>query len=276
MIHIVCALYQEAHFLITHYQLKKRNDFHRLQVFENTERGLRVLVTGVGMLRAAMAVSIATERLKVAEHDLLWNIGSCAASFEASPGTVFLCNKLIEEPTGCTFYPDILYRHPFKERAVVSRMTPMTGEPEPGLLYDMEASGVYQAGISDYGPHRMLFIKVVSDYGKGTPDATALQCLMDEAGETMLPFLERFLSFHAGQEQSANGQTEEEWEQRLVRDLHCSVTMEHELMQLLRYCALADRNVRDELERDYGQGVLPCRSKREGKQYLEKLKAGLF
>ncbi len=277
MINIACALYQEAHFLINYYELRKRNDYHRFQVFENRERGLRVILTGVGMLRAAMAVSILTEREKVGEDDLLWNIGSCGAAMDKPCGSIFVCHKLVEEPTGHTFYPDILYKHPFAEATLISRMNPAEGKLAEDALYDMEGCGVYQAGISDYGPHRMLFLKVVSDHGDGLCQPLDMQRMMESAGEQVLSFLDRFLFFHGetGQDTQEKEETQK-WEQKLIEDLHCSVTMEHELKQLLHYSALAGREPKTQIKRDYDQGILPCPDKREGKKYLEKLKAGLF
>lgn len=66
---------------------------------------------------------------------------------------------------GKTFYPDILYRHPWKERELVTGMQPLQRAAAQGVLYDMEAAAVYQAGIRFFSPDRMIFLKVVSDSG---------------------------------------------------------------------------------------------------------------
>lgn len=58
-----------------------------------------------------------------------------------------MCHKITEQATGKTFYPDILYRHPWKERELVTGMQPLQRAAAHGALYDMEAAAVYQAGI---------------------------------------------------------------------------------------------------------------------------------
>ena len=47
--------------------------------------------------------------------------GICAGA-EQKKGVAYLCSKITEEATQKTFYPDILYRHPFPEAAVVTGM----------------------------------------------------------------------------------------------------------------------------------------------------------
>ena len=44
-------------------------------------------------------------------------------------------------------------------------MQPLQRAAAHGVLYDMEAAAVYQAGIRFFSPDRMLFLKVVSDFG---------------------------------------------------------------------------------------------------------------
>lgn len=83
------------------------------------------------------------------------------------------CNKITEQTTGRTFYPDVIYRHPFAEAEIVTQAVPYRGanetqDPENGAgarLYDMEAAAVYQAGAYYFGPHQMTFLKVVTDHG---------------------------------------------------------------------------------------------------------------
>ena len=57
MIHIYCALYQEAQGLIKRYQLKKEEGQNHFQVFSNDKGELRLTVTGVGPIAAAAAVA---------------------------------------------------------------------------------------------------------------------------------------------------------------------------------------------------------------------------
>ena len=42
---------------------------------------------------------------------------------------------------------------------------PGRGTGKKGILVDMEAAAIYQAGNYYYAPHQMLFLKVVTDHG---------------------------------------------------------------------------------------------------------------
>lgn len=84
-----------------------------------------------------------------------------------------------------TYYPDILYRHPFAEEGIetvsivrrpdeMKQMIRMDASVNGGQksgsslkisLCDMEAVGVYQAAVRFVGQHQMAFLKVVSDAG---------------------------------------------------------------------------------------------------------------
>lgn len=200
MIFLFCALYPEAAALISHYGLKKDTAESRFPIFCGGEGEICLTVTGPGEVAAAAAVGCICTKYRAGRADLLLNIGSCAAvampavaeyHMEVSgdqkraglPGRAFLCNRLTEAATGKTFYPDMIYRHGFRERGIVTGMNIMddakagfsTGlrgvpdgifaacESDGFFLYDMEAAAVYQAGAYFFGPHQMSFLKIVSD-----------------------------------------------------------------------------------------------------------------
>ena len=113
MVYIFAALYKEAEAMIHAFKLKKVCDNSKFQEFMNEESGICLVVTGVGCIPAAVAVSCVCTKYEVKEEDFLVNIGTCA-SLEPV-GSIFLCNKITDENTGRTFYPDILFKHPFME-----------------------------------------------------------------------------------------------------------------------------------------------------------------
>ena len=207
MIYLFCALYTEARGLISHYGLKKDPADNRCQVFYNADKEICLTVTGPGEVAAAAAVGSICTKYHAGHADMLLNIGTCAAvalpaaaeyrtgasggradaeclrAEPVLPGSAFLCSRLVEAATGKTFYPDMIYRHGFRERGIVTGMkiiddaeagfcTGFCGVPggmpaacaEDGFfLYDMEAAAVYQAGAYFFGPHQMSFVKIVSD-----------------------------------------------------------------------------------------------------------------
>ncbi|MFQ8877619.1 MAG: hypothetical protein ACLR7N_03360 [Roseburia hominis] len=186
MIYVMMALYQEAHGLIRELELKN-TAYAPFEVFDNESAGIRLVVTGVGEIAAAAATAAVCARDGADAADFLINIGCCAAAnagadsgcepadrdmdsgygaaYAAQIGDLYVCHKITEQATGKTFYPDILYRHPWKERELVTGMQPLQRAAAHGALYDMEAAAVYQAGIRFFSPDRMLFLKVVSDFG---------------------------------------------------------------------------------------------------------------
>lgn len=137
MVYIVTALYPEAHSLISYYNLKKDVTNTRFQVFRNEDAEICIIITGVGEIAAAAAVASICTLQPPGQGDFLLNIGVCAAVGDGSDiaytgndrashsdrdvcGQIFLCNKLTEQETGRTFYPDMLYRHNFEEGCVVT------------------------------------------------------------------------------------------------------------------------------------------------------------
>ena len=201
MIFIFTALYCEARMIIEAFQLEKNVQNTRFQEFYREDAKIRLTITGVGEIAAAAAVAGCCAQYPgspeaAPEEDFLLNLGICGGN-DGMEG-VFLCNCLTEQATGKSFYPDMLYRHAFPEAQIVTGMTPWKGRPEyaaglrsgegcagtavredsggscgagkggtesEGSLYDMEAAAVYQAGRFFFGPHRMMFLKVVSDHG---------------------------------------------------------------------------------------------------------------
>lgn len=276
MIYIFTALYQEAHGLIRAYDLKKNMTRKRFQVFENEEEGICLTVTGSGAIAAAAAVSsIATEK-GAGEADFLVNIGTCASKEKQG---IFLCNRIEEASTGRTFYPDLIYAAPFKEASICTVSQVMTETKTSALtqeknstpcLYDMEASAVYQAGAYFFPPHKMSFVKVISDQGASEKmDSARLENILEEH----LPLIGQYLETlkQAKEDKNALAIDQKQLE-AISREFCCSVTMQAALKQLLTYCTLTKigyERVLDDMRR---RGELPCKSRREGKQKLEEFK----
>lgn len=236
MIYIFTALYHEAHSLISHYNLKKDTANPRFQVFGSEDDEILLTVTGVGEIAAAAAVaSICTGR-QPGRGDFLINIGTCAAGADENHGDVgksrenrnlcgqmFLCNKLIEQETGKTFYPDMLYQHEFEEGCVITgrNLWMRHGGAEESIcgmqvrkhmesavsgdsaeirnhsvglqqvLYDMESAAIYQSGAYFFAPHQMSFLKIVSDNGDAdgvSPEQVGR--LMEENREKIVSYID--------------------------------------------------------------------------------------
>ena len=304
MIYVVTALYQEAHGFIRELELKKNTAYAPFEVFDNEKAGIRLVVTGVGEIAAAAVVAAVCAQDGADAADFLINIGCCAAAnagadsgcetvdsgmdsgygaaHAAQIGDLYVCHKITEQATGKTFYPDILYRHPWKERELVTGMQPLQRAAAHGALYDMEAAAVYQAGIRFFSPDRMLFLKVVSDFGIAGQErmtAEALTGLLEQHVKEVVAFLTNLREAADEEETLRNDgilQEDETVLERLFAALHCSQTMRASARQYITYAALTGYDWKAELEEWYARGLLPCKDRREGKVRLEELKQVLL
>ncbi len=279
MIYIVTAMYAEARPFIESFGLKKDISQTRFQVFRSREAEICLLISGSGPIAAAVAVSSVLAQSRTGREDFLVNAGICACiqgSFRQ--GDIFLCSKIRERASGRTFYPDLLYRHEFREAQIITGAKPCDGtdgkEPaEEGFcLYDMEAAAVYQAGAYYLGPHQMSFLKVVSDDGNVrhlTPDLIGR--LMEENREGIADYIKVLQAAACGQRREAIFTEETEaLIERLCADLHCSRVMSESLRQHMRYFVLSGADFESVTEEMYREGRLPCKDKREGKKCLEE------
>lgn len=298
MIYVMMALYQEAHGLIRELKLKKNTAYAPFEVFDNESAGIRLVVTGVGEIAAAAATAAVCARDGADAADFLVNIGCCAAggcepadrdmdsgygaAHAAQTGDLYVCHKITEQATGKTFYPDILYRHPWKERELVTGMQPLQRAAAHGALYDMEAAAVYQAGIRFFSPDRMLFLKVVSDSGVAGQErmtAETLAGLLEQHVKAVAGFLANLWKAADEEEALRSGgilQEDEAVLEQIFAALHCSQTMRASARQYITYAALTGYDWKVELKEWYARGLLPCKDRREGKVRLEELKQVLL
>lgn len=303
MIYVVTALYQEAHGFIRELELKKNTAYAPFEVFDNESAGIRLVVTGVGEIAAAAATAAVCARDGADASDFLINIGCCAAAegaaggcepadrdmdsgygaaHAAQTGDLYVCHKITEQATGKTFYPDILYRHPWKERELVTGMQPLQRAAAHGALYDMEAAAVYQAGIRFFSPDRMIFLKVVSDSGVAGQErmtAETLAGLLEQHVKAVAGFLANLWKAADEEEALRSGgilQEDEAVLEQIFAALHCSQTMRASARQYITYAALTGYDWKVELKEWYARGLLPCKDRREGKVRLEELKQVLL
>lgn len=291
MIYLFAALYAEAQCIIEHYQLKKDTAHTRFQLFSNEAEEIRLVLTGAGNIPAACAVSSTFGDFPPGKEDFLVNIGSAADTADRKE-EIFLCSKITEQTTGRTFYPDVLYRHPFAETEVLTGAVPYRGDARLAkevCLYDMEAAAVYQAGAYFLGPHQMSFLKVVTDHGisdRKTVTPEQIKDIMKAHQMEIFAYLDTLREIVRGAGAKEKTETENGAQmcgerqkcemERLFADLHCSKTMEAAVRQHIRYWTLTGIDYRMAVDAMYKEGKLPCRDKREGKRCFDELKRKLL
>ena len=274
MIYIFSAFYAEAKNIIDHYGLKKEKspEMVRFDVFAN--ESIRLVITGIGEINAAAAVSNIGGAYGISPDDEILNVG-CGAGFSSDIclGSIFLGNKLTEPMTGRTFYPDMLMKANFRECEIVT-VARVLNEGCDSVVYDMEATAVYQAAAFFVGPHRMHFIKLVSDAGERI-DQSKITELFALQEDKICGYIDRLLSACA--DKAPMDDTQSSWNMdRLICDMRCSKVMGDQLAQLIKYCRLSGIDYKAVLDEYYTNGLLPCESKREGKKCLFELKQRLL
>lgn len=279
MIYIFTALYCEANIFIQKYNLIKNQKNTWFQEFCNETAGIRLAVTGVGEIAAAAVVSSICSLYKPAPNDILLNIGLCAHTVQNNG--IFLCNKIIEQVTGKTFYPDILYRHNFLEGTIVTGMRLLKGENFNSIttMYDMEAAAVYQAGIHFFGPHQMFFLKIVSDKGFAEEISKEHAALFIEQYQNCIfDFIKQLFDIiqESGCYKIQISKEDEQIIETFCTDLHCSKAMRDSLKQYIRYLILSNTDYISIIQNMYQEHLLPCKDKKEGKLRFEEFKRRLF
>lgn len=295
MLYIFTALYCEAQVLIKQFHLKRRVENTHFQQFANESSQILLTITGIGEIAAASAVSsVCTSRPPTCQ-DFLLNIGICACSTRSDD--IYLIHKLVEQASGKTFYPDILFRHGFQEAEMITCAVPWEkNSEEPTIeksvlkkstmqLYDMEGAAIYQAGAYFFGPHQMIFLKAVSDTGEtGKLSNEFVKQVMERHHDKICAWLQQLLQLNnqarINYPTVPDGQKTEKsirhWFEQLCSDLHCSKTMCDLLRQYIHYAALAGIDYQAIAQEMYQKQKLPCNSKREGKQRFEEFRQQLF
>lgn len=290
MIYIFTALYCEAQIFISHFKLIKNQESTWFQQFYNETAGIRLTITGVGEIAAAAVVGSVCSVYKPTQNDLLLNIGICAHTTKNDG--IYLCNKIIENATGRTFYPDMLYRHNFSEGTIITGMRPyhsdkaeeqMPADTHAGTLYDMETAAVYQTGSHFFGPHQMVFLKIVSD--RGTVEAVSKErtvLLLEKYKDRIFDYIRQNSAIisQIGSCKSCLSQEKEAFNDTLIEtfcmDLHCSKAMRDSMRQYIRYLTLTETDYASVIRDMYNKNLLPCKDKKEGKLRFEEFKRRLF
>ena len=274
MIMIFTALYCEAKPLIRFFGLKKDSGFIRFQVFRNED--IILLITKPGIANAAIGVTHLCSVYPPGPSDLLLNIGICGAKNRDMPiGTVYLCNKIYEMETGFSFYPDMIYAHPFEESGIATNSSPVLEkhtEHIPENLTDMEASGVYRAGMLFFQPHQMFFVKIVSDHFQlDKIDSNIVNELIQQNISEIAAWITR-LHNRMINTPPLFTPDEENMLAEVSKNLRLTVSMQHQLRQAMRYYKLQYGSFSEHLSSFFEkEDILPIENKYERKKCFERL-----
>jgi len=279
MINIFTALYCEAQPIIGYFGLKRQQDINRFQFFSNGT--VNLLITGTGMLNAAVGVTSLCSAHRPGSGDILVNIGICGTgNISLQKGTPVLCSKIVDISTGKSCYPDMLFRHPFIEGTVLTSPVPVTdktGKQFEGkgiIVSDMEAYGIFHAGSVFYQPHQMFFIKIVSDYETGE-QVSSCQASSLVAGNaaTIAEWIKTIHDELSAKQQFFFSDEETALLKKASEYMKLTVSMQYQLNQLMKFYKLQYGDFAGKLAKFIDENLKnPCGSKTEGKKRFDELR----
>lgn len=276
MIYIACAMYDEAVVWIEQFQLKKNTRAEKFQIFDGGQA--RLVITGTGSMKAAVAITYLCTLYPPQKSDIFMNTGVCGALQENWQG-LFLVHKITGAASGRSYYPDILYEHPFAEGELTSFLEVQTKNTAKGQLADMEAEGLWHGASLFFAPDRMLFFKYVSDFCDGAAvGRQKVQMLSRQAADIIMPWLRTvFLSEETDKGSKASvADGRKEWLSyetsellsALLENFKATTAMKDKLLSHLYYSYLCGRSCDDLLKLYLAK---PCKNKKEGKVLFEHL-----
>lgn len=271
MIFIAAALYCEAKPFIDRFSLKRDNTSNKFQVFKNDD--VILIVTGTGSINIACGCTYLITKFEANKYDTFLNVGICGSiDYNVKIGTAVLCNKIINNSDKREFYPDMIFKHPFKEGSIESFNNVVKksslNDNICGDFVDMESAAFFEAVSIFMPPHRIYCLKIVSDYldsdnfkKEDAANLIKFNCenicswILDINSEIAKPkdiFSERDMDYIS----------------EIVDNLKLSVSMQNELKKLAKGYKIRNENLILALE-PFTQ--IYCQSKYEGKMYFEKL-----
>ncbi len=154
------ALKAEAQPLISTYRLQKDSTTH---LYSHTH--IDLLITGVGAVKTTERLNHYLKQNPDLSQTVVVNVGIAGGNPDQTEiGVLYRANAIQDESDRRYFFPDILLRHGQKEISLttVSKGITENGERYPGLV-DMEGSAIFKIMSTTVPPHRLIFLKVVSD-----------------------------------------------------------------------------------------------------------------
>jgi len=226
MLHLLFALHCEARPWIEHYRLKRIQQKHAFECYQNDE--VRLVISGIGALAMASATAWLGGRQQEAA---VWlNIG-CAGHADAPVGQLYVLNAVKDQASGQQLFPPALLRQSPPASACLSCNVEQHEYPVNSLV-DMEAYAFQLTARRFQSAELVQCLKVVSDNREQAPsrDKAFISELMHTALPQSLQLIERWQSQWALlQEESVSGLQNE-----LEQGCHFTQTQKQQLQRLLQ------------------------------------------
>ena len=220
-----------------------------------------VIVTGVGDRCRARLDSI-----ELTSDDRILNIG-CAAGRHI--GSAYLANRIENSRTGRVFYPDMRKGLPLTETRLVT-VADEVNEILEDAVFDMEAAIICEWALKTVAPSSVAFIKAVSDDGTTRPSAADVTQLIRRHLIGIKKVAESLAEVRDAHTVTAVPED-------LADELRLSQYMRNEFASLWHYAEVSGRKAELEqmLDDMRGEGRIPVKDKRAGKEILDEIFARL-
>ena len=155
------ALKVEADPIISHFELVKDNVSN---IYSNNNFFL--FIVGVGYKKVGERLNSFIFNYNQWDTTTIVNIGIAGGNQnDTELGNIYRINSILDKCSGRTYFPDILLKSNINEIGLTTVLNPISDRPiEQRGLVDMEASAIYEFMSNYIPPHRICFLKIVSDY----------------------------------------------------------------------------------------------------------------
>ena len=158
------ALKSEAIPIIKKYKLDSVPKYEKLKIYQKDN--IYLLIIGIGKRNTINSIQKYIKESNNIKNMICINIGSAGGNSSVSKiGELFYINKITDDITKKSFFPDVLFHHRMKESELVTVKEPILNKNKRyKTLIDMEAYWIFDILNSFIPSHRLIFIKIISDH----------------------------------------------------------------------------------------------------------------
>lgn len=271
MIYIVTAMGIEGRAIIKYFNLKRDNSIKKFQVFKNEY--ITLILTGVGSIKVAVAISYFFSNLDIKKDDFLINIGIAGLSGEGDLGDIFIINKIKNNDSGRYFYPDMIFNHKFKEGYLESFSKVVDkNEDIDGDIVDMEGAGFFEAGGYFFKSYQMILLKIISDRLSLRVEKDGIERLLDQKIGEIIDWIIRLKDINM-EKKITFDLKESEILELFLDKFRYTESMKNRLQDILLYRKIKGIDIVCELERYL---KIEEGGKKKGKEILDEFEREYF
>lgn len=160
-LNIVVAFPAEARFFLDQYQLNRIKTASKFPIYQNRQKNIHLIVTGLGKIRSAAAVGYLHAFSGAFTETVYLNAG-IAGAMDAGIGEIFLANQIVDSALDKIFYPFMPVWDNPKSCKIITVDKPAKNYSADGLI-EMEAAGFFTAALNMVTLEQIQTLKIVSD-----------------------------------------------------------------------------------------------------------------